>query len=419
VVGLDNHVGFLIVRSGKVIPHARRYARLPLIKRFHRRDALLLAATTLAGLAAASCRTRRQRAPWESGPRLPNGHPILRVPFPAGAVVLCQQGNLSPPGRTHFKENNRYALDLSNTTSSPLIVVSAAPGRAISVYSDADPADKDAGLGYGNQLKIEHGDGYFTMYAHLDKVSVRDGDVVESGAPLGTVGFTGAAGNRHLHFSLHQGPPGKLGVHESSAMDALVTVDVAESAEFRAMSSTDLRDGRTALWDGVIYGSENTPSSKPLFGAAPAELAAELASGRVALEKALADRRALDTVSREWSRRDSEWALGVLTPILARVPRHAVARYWLATAILRPQQRVPEAEVVYADLLTSGAIEPTWETWLVAWCHNRIGTIALEKGLLVEARAHFAEAARRATAEPERSFAEAALGRLDARPDGG
>ena len=200
---------------------------------------------------------------------------------------------------------------------------------------------------------------------------------------------------------------------------ALVTVDVAESAEFRAMSSTDLRDGRTALWDGVLYGSENTHGSKPLLGGASPELAAELASGRVALEHALADRRALDTLSREWPRRDVEWARGVLTPILARTPRHAVARYWLATAILGPQRRVPEAEAIYANLLASGAIEPTWESWLVAWCHNRLGAIALEKGLVVEAREHFVEAARKATAEPERAFAEAALGRLDARPDGG
>jgi murein DD-endopeptidase MepM/ murein hydrolase activator NlpD len=329
---------------------------------------------------------------------------------------MCQQGNFSPPGRTHFKENNRYALDLSNTSMPFVPVVTAAPGRVAFVYSLSDLEDMGAGLGYGNQVKVEHGDGYFTMYAHLDQVSVKEGDVLDTAANVGTIGFSGAAGNRHLHFSLHQGNPAGLGVYESSAMDALVTTDVSVSTEFRFMSSTDLRDGRTVLWDGALYGSENAPGTRPLSGAASPELGAQLDAGRKALEQMLVDRRALDTLSNEWSQRDVEWARGVVAPILVRAPRHAVARYWHATAVDGAQRRWAEAEAAYHDLLASGAAEPTWETWLIAWCHNRLGVIVLQRGNVEEARSHFLEARLKAMAEPERSFAVKELRELVDKP---
>lgn len=120
-------------------------------------------------------------------------------------------------------------------------------------------------------------------------------------------------------------------------------------------------------------------------------------------------------VSREWQLRDVEWARGLVAPILARAPRHAVARYWLATAVDGAQRRWAEAEAAYGDLLASGAEEPTWEMWLVSWCHNRLGVIALEKGLVEEARGHFLTAGHKATAEPERSFAITQLQELKRR----
>jgi murein DD-endopeptidase MepM/ murein hydrolase activator NlpD len=335
------------------------------------------------------------------------------MPVPAGTVVLCQQGNFSPPGRTHFKENNRHALDLSNTAAPSLTAVSAAPGRVAYVFAGSDPDDKHAGLGYGNQLKIEHGNGYFTMYAHLDQVFVHEGDVLENAAPIGTVGFTGAAGNRHLHFSLHQGDPVGMGVYETTAMDALVTTDVSERSGFRAMSSTDLLGGQLVPWDGALYGSENSPATKPLTGAPPPDLATLLDAGRRVLAQAVTDRKTLETVSREWASRDVAWARAQIAPILERAPRHALARYWRATAMDAAERRWAEAEVAYLDLLRDGRAEATWETWLVSWCHNRLGVIARERGLMREARAHFEEGESSAIAEPERAFAREALVRLD------
>src|SRR5262249_26972246 len=150
---------------------------------------------------------------------------------------------------THFKPNNRFALDFSNATLPSIDVLAAAPGRVAYVYAESAQGDAHAGLGFGNHVKVEHGDGYFTMYAHLEQVFGKEGDTVDCAARIGTVGFTGAAGNKHLHFSLHQDKPGGMGVMESIAMDALVTAEVGADTSFRWMSSMDLRDGRPRIWE--------------------------------------------------------------------------------------------------------------------------------------------------------------------------
>ncbi len=52
----------------------------------------------------------------------------------------------------------------------------------------------------GNSVFIDHGGGLVTMYFHLDKFLVKEGDNVERGQQLGTVGSTGRATGPHLHF---------------------------------------------------------------------------------------------------------------------------------------------------------------------------------------------------------------------------
>jgi hypothetical protein len=74
-----------------------------------------------------------------------------------------------------------------------------------------------------------------------------------------------------------------------------------------------------------------------------------------------------------------------------------------------------EAEAAFRDLLITGPPEPTWETWLVSWAKNRLGTMALKRGDAEAARALFTEAARRATAQPERDFAVTALNGMGVR----
>jgi len=52
----------------------------------------------------------------------------------------------------------------------------------------------------GRLVVVDHGLGVYTLYFHLDTVAVADGDLVEQGHVLGTVGATGRATGPHLHF---------------------------------------------------------------------------------------------------------------------------------------------------------------------------------------------------------------------------
>lgn len=56
--------------------------------------------------------------------------------------------------------------------------------------------------GYGNYVRIKHGNGFETAYAHLETIAVKAGDCVRGGTAVGTVGQTGIASSTHLHFEL-------------------------------------------------------------------------------------------------------------------------------------------------------------------------------------------------------------------------
>jgi murein DD-endopeptidase MepM/ murein hydrolase activator NlpD len=76
------------------------------------------------------------------------------------------------------------------------MVVAAAPGTV--VVSAVEPR-------YGRVVKIEHDDGFMTVYAHNETNLVEVGAQVAAGDPIATLGRTGWATAPHLHFEIRRG----------------------------------------------------------------------------------------------------------------------------------------------------------------------------------------------------------------------
>ena len=58
------------------------------------------------------------------------------------------------------------------------------------------------GRGYGNNILIDHGFGYQTLYAHMSKFKARAGQRIKRGDVIGYVGSTGSSTGPHLHYEV-------------------------------------------------------------------------------------------------------------------------------------------------------------------------------------------------------------------------
>jgi murein hydrolase activator len=62
--------------------------------------------------------------------------------------------------------------------------------------------------GYGNLIILDHGNEYYTLYAHVAEIIVKEGDDVKQGQRIGTVGDTGSLVGARLYFEVRfQGKP--------------------------------------------------------------------------------------------------------------------------------------------------------------------------------------------------------------------
>jgi murein DD-endopeptidase MepM/ murein hydrolase activator NlpD len=76
----------------------------------------------------------------------------------------------------------------------------APTGTAVRTVGDGVVEFAGSQGGYGNVVKVRHSNDRTTVYAHLSRINVRQGERVEQGATIGAVGATGWATGPHLHF---------------------------------------------------------------------------------------------------------------------------------------------------------------------------------------------------------------------------
>ena len=141
---------------------------------------------------------------------------VFNLPFDSNTEVACTH---SSGIGSHSYQNAFYALDFANNYDQPAAtILAAADGKAFVFYGEdgkpcAEPAGNpsqaeadNCGQGWGNHIKILHQNGYYSFYVHLEKILIKNGDIIKQGQPIGVEGWTGLAGHRHLHWSVQKLP---------------------------------------------------------------------------------------------------------------------------------------------------------------------------------------------------------------------
>jgi LysM repeat protein len=97
-------------------------------------------------------------------------------------------------------ETNHFGIDIAGSLRNAIFASDA----GVVVYAGWND------WGYGNVIVIDHGNGWQTLYAHLDSLSVGCGANVYGGQVIGLMGTTGNSSGPHLHFEMRSDTYGKV-----------------------------------------------------------------------------------------------------------------------------------------------------------------------------------------------------------------
>jgi murein DD-endopeptidase MepM/ murein hydrolase activator NlpD len=123
--------------------------------------------------------------------------------FWQGAFLRPNQGPITSGYGIRRYYNGEFAkdyyhrgVDYAGAIGSP--VVAAAAGRVALVGTVAQGFQL-----HGNTVGIDHGQGVTSIYLHLSRITVKEGQFVQAGQVIGSVGATGAVTGPHLHWGLY------------------------------------------------------------------------------------------------------------------------------------------------------------------------------------------------------------------------
>ena len=130
------------------------------------------------------------------------------APLVAGTYLFVPGGQLPIPERTPglatglLRWPARGWISAYYTTGHPGIDIAAAHG--VPIYAADGGVVRSAGWngGYGNQVVIDHRNGFVTTYSHLSRYFFGAGQLVAKGSMIGHNGSTGNSTGPHLHFEV-------------------------------------------------------------------------------------------------------------------------------------------------------------------------------------------------------------------------
>ena len=121
---------------------------------------------------------------------------------------------------SHFEIQGQWQMPLKGWITSPFgkrksqmgtgeefhpgIDIAQKVGTVVMAPSDGFVLQTGFASDYGRYVMLFHGMGLTSIYAHLGKVDVRDGEMVHRGNIIGTVGLSGMTNGPHLHFELRK-----------------------------------------------------------------------------------------------------------------------------------------------------------------------------------------------------------------------
>jgi murein DD-endopeptidase MepM/ murein hydrolase activator NlpD len=92
------------------------------------------------------------------------------------------------------KRRPHLGIDLASKKNTPIL---ASQGGTV-IYAGREFR------GYGRMIMIESGNGWATLYAHMEKILVQEGEKVSQGQIVGAMGRSGRATGVHLHFEIRK-----------------------------------------------------------------------------------------------------------------------------------------------------------------------------------------------------------------------
>ena len=108
---------------------------------------------------------------------------------------------------TQNYSNSHQALDIVGPNYNLDYVTAHSDGKVTTIQDGLGNMKGSKGtISYGNYIKIEHPNGYYTLYAHLENgISVKKNQIVKKGQIIGYMSDSGNAYGKHLHFEVFKG----------------------------------------------------------------------------------------------------------------------------------------------------------------------------------------------------------------------